>query len=265
MREPNSPREPGITRLTRIPIRDNGEPLVDLCAACPELLVTASPTYVRERVAEMMQTAQRLLPEGMRLKVHTALRTTEMQTNGYWNHYRSLEEKHPTWPKAIVRREANRFWHPPDVPKAPPGHCTGGAVDVGLVDAEGNAVDVTSVTKKGASAQATYALHLTPEAKANRHLLIRVMTESGFSNCYDEWWHWSYGDCAWAVRHSQPEACYGWVTDLPPGVYEQLEEARLRREEEERRREAEAQEKVKGETTEAQAPAPVEAASEPSA
>src|SRR5262249_23167918 len=116
MREPHSPREPGITRLTTIPIHENGEPLVDLCHECPGILVTACPTYARRRIAAMLNRAQEELPDGVRLKVHTALRTTEMQSNGYWDHYRSLQEKHPGWPQAVLRREANKFWHPPDVP-----------------------------------------------------------------------------------------------------------------------------------------------------
>jgi D-alanyl-D-alanine dipeptidase len=232
LREPHSPREPGISRLAKIPIRDNGEPLVDLCRECPDLVVTACPTYVRKSVAEMLNRAQSALPAGVRLKVHTALRTTEMQRNGYWSHYKNLQEKHPEWPKAILRREANKFWHPPDVPQAPPGHCTGGAVDVGLLNAEGESMDVTSVARKKADAQPTYALHLTPEAKANRDLLIRVMSEAGFSNCYDEWWHWSYGDCGWAARLGFPEAIYDWVTDLPDEVLLQVEEMKRRREEE---------------------------------
>lgn len=232
MRIPHSPREPGISRLTSIPIRDNGEELVDLCHECPDILVVACPTYTRMSVAEMLNHAQSLLPPGIRLRVHTALRTTEMQSNGYWNHYKNLQEKHPTWPKSILRREANKFWHPPDVPKAPPGHCTGGAVDVNLVDEEGNSLDVTSVSVEGADPQPTYAFHLTEEARANRELLIKVMTEAGFSNCYDEWWHWSYGDCAWAVRLGLPEALYGWVTEYPDAVLVQLEEKKRREEEE---------------------------------
>jgi D-alanyl-D-alanine dipeptidase len=153
-----------------------------------------------------------------------------MQTRGDWGHYKDLQEKHPTWPKSVLRREANKFWHPPDVPKAPPGHCTGGAVDVGLLDAEGNAMDVTSVSREGADAQPTYALYLTPEAKANRSLLITAMSGANFSNCYDEWWHWSYGDCAWAVRLGYPEALYGWVREYPEAVLREIEEMEAERE-----------------------------------
>jgi D-alanyl-D-alanine dipeptidase len=247
LRELNAPREPGISRLAKIPIKENGDPLIDLCKEYPELVVTACPTYIRKTVADMLEKARASLPEGMRLKVHTALRTLEMQTNGYWNHYKNLQEKHPVWPEAILRREANKFWHPPDVPKAPPGHCTGGAADVGLIDSNGDAIDVTSVTKKGATSQPTFALYLTPEAKRNRAILIKAMTDAGFSNCYDEWWHWSYGDCGWAARLGFPEAIYGFLTEYPEEVYQQVEERKRQREEEERRKKEEEAAKSEGE------------------
>ncbi|MGQ9525499.1 MAG: hypothetical protein ACUVTZ_11760, partial [Armatimonadota bacterium] len=114
-------REPGIGRLARIPIRECGEPLVDLRTECPFLVLTCRLPFVRATVANMLKAAHERLPDGWRLKVHTALRTIEEQSAGYWNHYKKLEEQHPEWPRSILRREANRFFHPPDM-KAPPGH-----------------------------------------------------------------------------------------------------------------------------------------------
>ncbi|MBI3947413.1 MAG: dipeptidase [Armatimonadetes bacterium] len=221
LREPGSPREPGIGPLGRIPIRECGEPLVDLRVACPEVVAACRFPFARRTVAEMLVRAARALPEGWRLKVQTALRTPEQQAEGYWGHYRKLAERHPEWPRHILRREANRFWHPPDA-KAPPGHCTGGAVDVGIVDAESRGVDLTATRKPGQSAQPTYSLHLTPDARAHRRALIRAMADAGFSNCADEWWHWSYGDSAWAGRTGAPFALYDRIALLPPEVLAEL-------------------------------------------
>jgi D-alanyl-D-alanine dipeptidase len=231
-RLPGSPREPGITRLCRVPTVECGEPLVDLCKACPRLVVKAVPTFIRVSVAQMLNRAQALLPPDRRIRVSAALRTLEQQSRGYWAHYRSLAEKHPEWPHSILRREANKFWHPPDM-KAVPGHCTGGAVDVTLLDETGEPLDMTSADPEGANTQATYTRHLTPVAQANRDLLIRVMLEAGFSNCYDEWWHWSYGDAGWACRLGYPHAIYGLLIDVPEEALRQIEERR--REEEQRR------------------------------
>lgn len=237
MRVPHSPREPGIGRLCRVPTVDNGEPLVDLREACPELDIVACPTFAREGIAWMLNQAQALLPAGNRIRVGTALRTLQQQSDGYWGHFNKLREKHPEWPLATLRREANKFWHPPDT-RAVPGHCTGGAVDVTLLGPDGEPLDMTSARREGRDTTPTYSAWLTDAARANRELLIRVMTGAGFTNCYDEWWHWSYGDAGWACRLGQPHALYGMVTDVPPEALRQIEARRLARERETAEREA---------------------------
>ncbi len=236
MRELHSPREPGIGRLCRVPTRENAEALVDLRSECPGLVVIACPTFVRETIARMLNVAQSLLPDGHRLRVMTALRTLDQQSNGYWGHFEKLREKHPEWPLSILRREANKFWHPPDT-RAVPGHCTGGAVDVTILDPDGEPMDMTSARREGRTTDATFSADLTEMARANRARLIRVMTEAGFSNCYDEWWHWSYGDAGWACRLDRPHALYG-MAPVPAAAHEQIEARGRQREAEALEREA---------------------------
>jgi D-alanyl-D-alanine dipeptidase len=231
MRVPHSPREPGIGRLCRVPTVENGEPLVDLRRECLELVITACPTFARVSIARMLNAAQALLPTGQRLRVGTALRTLQQQSDGYWVHFNKLKEQHPEWPLAILRREANKFWHPPDT-RAVPGHCTGGAVDVTILGPDGEPLDMTSPRREGRDTIPTYSAALSDTALSNRGLLIRVMTEAGFSNCYDEWWHWSYGDAGWACRLGLPHAVYGMVRDVPAEALRQIEERRLARERE---------------------------------
>lgn len=43
------------------------------------------------------------------------------------------------------------------------------------------------------------------------------MHNAGFSNCRDEYWHWSYGDSAWSVRAGASDAIYGLIE--PPKSY----------------------------------------------
>jgi len=249
MRQPGTPREPGISRLCRVPTIECGESLVDLRDLCPELEITACPTFARAAIARMLNQAQAALPAGHRLRVSTALRTLQQQSDGYWGHFKRLKEKHPEWPLAILRREANKFWHPPDT-RAVPGHCTGGAVDVTILGPDGEPLDMTSPRREGRDTTPTYSAELAEAARLNRELLIRVMTEAGFSNCYDEWWHWSYGDAGWACRLGLPHAVYGMVSDPPPEALRQIEERRLQREKEATEKaaaEREAQEKAAAE------------------
>jgi D-alanyl-D-alanine dipeptidase len=196
--------------LNRIPIAENREPLVDIRLVCPKIIVNRGVLpYVRTGIAEMLNQVQALLPPGHRLKIHSALRTIETQSELYWRNYKQRELDHPTWPKSALRRANNKFFAAPDV-KAPPGHCTGGAVDVTIVGPDGKNLDMTSPTK-GWEAAYTYSTNLSKQALANRRLLIESMFAVGFSNCRDEWWHYSYGDNAWAVRTGNRIAFYGHI------------------------------------------------------
>lgn len=193
------------------------EPLVDLRAACPDIVIVGWVCpYLRRTVAQKLNAAQASLPPGYRLKVFSALRTLRMQQHGWDNFNKRLREEHPNWPLSALRRATNRYFAPYDQ-KAPPGHCTGGAVDVGLLDPEGNALDMTAPTQ-GWEAAYTWSDKISPESKANRMRMVEAMLGAGFSNCRDEFWHYSYGDSAWAVRTGARECPYGWI--YPPVALE---------------------------------------------
>lgn len=207
-------REPGISRLDRIPIRESSEPLVSLVGLSPRLRLRAPIPWVRKSVAAMLVKAAESLPEGMFLTLGTGLRSLKMQSRSYRWFFRRLRRQHPTWPPGVLRREANRFLHPPDS-VSPPGHCTGGAVDVVLTYRNGRQVDTFSSVIPKAIAWATFYPHLTPQARANRALLYNAMIAAGFTNCYDEWWHYSYGDTGWAARAGRRQASYGLPEKVP--------------------------------------------------
>lgn len=201
--------------LNRVPIHECGEPLVDLRHACPHVLLRPGTLpYLRQTVAAMLNRAQDALPEGYRFSVSTALRTLEMQSSMYWRNYHKLRAEKPHWPTSALRRATNKYYAPPDA-KAPPGHTTGGAIDVGLIGPDFCARDMIAPTT-GWEAASTWSDRIGPEAKAHRRLIIDALAGVGFSNCRDEWWHWSYGDNAWAVRTGGTIAVYGLITP-PPG------------------------------------------------
>ncbi|MCC6729588.1 MAG: hypothetical protein IT208_09660 [Chthonomonadales bacterium] len=208
---PGSP-EP-IAALNRVKVLESGEPLVDIRNHCPRVLVAdASCAYLRATAATMVAAAQEGLPGGHRLRVTTALRTLGIQRGYYEAYYRRLQEEHPSWPRSALRRAANRFFAPVDQP-APPGHCTGGAVDVQLVLPDGETADLTSPLE-GWRAAPTWVSGLSAAARRSRDMMVDAMLSVGFSNCRDEFWHYSYGDSAWAARTGSPTCPYGLV-DAP--------------------------------------------------
>lgn len=221
-RRRNSVIEP-ISELNQIKIRDNSEPLVELNGFDPHIVVlpdwrTNEPQqlFARKTVAHMLKKAARLLPEGYKLGVFSAYRSLEEQQQIYKRVYRRMKRRYPQAPKNVLRRLTNRFVHPPDI-KTPPGHSTGGAIDLTLLGPDGHELDMTSPykwrTPKARAVAATYANGLSQEARKNRELLIRVMTQAGFTNYAGEWWHWSYGDSCWAWRLGRTTAIYGAARD----------------------------------------------------
>lgn len=211
-----------ISALNRIAELESGEPLVDIYDYLPGMSMARPHVipYVRKRVAEMVADAQTRLPEGIFLSLIEGWRPIERQQRIYDFMWRSAQEAFPHRNHAALRRTVCR-WVAPTNQKAPPGHCTGGAVDVQLVDSNGDMLDVVSPFDRHAAAR-TYTLGLSEEAKRNRMTLVEAMLAAGFSNCRDEWWHYSYGDAGWAVRSGRQECFYGLIR-LDPDLYAEME------------------------------------------
>lgn len=213
-----------IRALNRIAEHDNGEPLVALAEACPSVKVIRPSVipYLRKTVAQMLENAAQSVGPEFGLGVIDAWRPFERQVRIYEWMAKNLEEARPELSYAAKRRILCRFVAPVDQ-KAPPGHTTGAAVDVYLVDPQGETVDTTSPFPRLRGAP-TYVFGLNPEAQANRMRLVEAMLNAGFSNCRDEWWHYSYGDAGWAVRTDRNDCFYGRI-DMPEDVYREQMDA----------------------------------------
>lgn len=211
-----------IAALNKIVEREGGEPLVDIREYLPSMPMGRPHVipYVRQGVAERVARAQASLPHGVYLSLIEGWRPIERQQRICDFMMASAREAFPDRNTASLRRTVCR-WVAPTDQKAPPGHCTGAAVDVQLVNVEGDVLDVLSPFDRHQSAR-TYTLGLSEEAYRNRMMLVEAMLASGFSNCRDEWWHYSYGDAGWAVRLGFGECFYGLVR-LDPHLYEGAE------------------------------------------
>lgn len=206
--------------VAAIPMIDNGEPLVDVtsrgigCRAttvdCPA--GATARRLVRGGIADRLAVADAALPVGIRLLVVEGLRTQEDQRAILATYSQQLRRAFPRIAEAEVRRLASRYVAPLHV--AP--HVAGAAVDVTLVDSEGQelpmgtAVDATP--EETGNAIAFAAGTISADARANRTLLASVLTSVGLVNYPTEWWHWSYGDRYWAHVTGAAAACYGPVT-----------------------------------------------------
>ncbi len=227
--------------LDAVEIRDNGEPLVDFVAACPELVFAPQhPVFdfprvhiVRESVARMLCEAARALKQhdpSMKLQIGEGYRPIQVQ-RAMWEY--ALEEAKKRLgdvDQQKLEREDGRYAAPPDA-ATPPPHTTGGAVDLEIIDAQSARLDFSSPYELTDVAQAAmHARGLSPTAHANRALLRSILEPTGLTSYADEWWHWSYGDNGWALRVQSPHAIYNKI-EMPEEAHWVGDKSKLPREE----------------------------------
>lgn len=150
-----------IAALNQIVEVDNGEPLVDLRKVSPSVRVYRESTlpYCRETVAKMAERAAKSLPSGVFLAVSEGWRPFERQQKIYDWLMACAKEVYPDRSYAALRRTVCKLVAPTDQ-KAPPGHCTGAALDVHLVDDNMTPLDVVSPFTRF-TATATYTIGLS--------------------------------------------------------------------------------------------------------
>lgn len=198
-----------LSRLDSVPIQECGEPLVDLRVTCPDFVFASDERYLlRAGAAHRLLLAQERLnaaAPGCRIRVGDAYRSAEKQARFYRVAYLAVRVLRPYWSRSIVREAAARFVASPFA-NTPAPHVTGGAVDVRIVNAQG---DPIWMGPRYVGFQRFECPELDARARSNRDLLRIAMAAGGFSNYPEEWWHWSYGDSGWALRTGADCAIYG--------------------------------------------------------
>ncbi len=204
-------------KIRQLESADCGAPMVDLRHQ-PDLLLDkrmadedGAFARIRKPVAERLLAAQDALPDGLRVLIVEAYRPLHLQKQIFDGYYDRLRRTYPDWADERVHVEASKFVSPPEV--AP--HCTGGTVDLTLCTVDGEELDMgtemNATPEDCASACFTAATTISPDARANRDLLVKVMTGAGMVNYPTEWWHYSYGDRYWALHHGLAATEFGPV------------------------------------------------------
>ncbi|AUC61275.1 D-alanyl-D-alanine dipeptidase VanX [Cyanobacterium sp. HL-69] len=210
----------------KIPIQECGEALI----AIPEDLFLMespppyqklgadyggkSPYYLRQTVVDGLIVAQEKLQQlkpQWRLKIFDAYRPISVQQfmvdytfeqvcemKGLNQHQlNSAQEKE-------VYEEVYKIWAiPSHNPLTPPPHSTGAAVDLTLLDEQGQEVDMGGeIDELSGRSHPNYyqdsSNSLEQEYHHHRQILLQAMEEGGFLRHPGEWWHFSQGDQMWA-------------------------------------------------------------------
>jgi len=210
----------------QVPIRDCGEPLVPLPLAAlavvtphPYVALGApygerSPYWLRQSVAAALLQAQQHLQAqhpGWRIQIFDAYRPLSVQRFMVEHTAQALAQQQgldlaiaSDADKQALMAQVHQFWaYPSADPQTPPPHSTGAAVDITLVDATGQPVDMGSPIDEVSARSHPNFFATQPDERSQRVQRDRVrlrdiMLAAGFQQHPNEWWHFSQGDQLWA-------------------------------------------------------------------
>ncbi|PZR04796.1 MAG: D-alanyl-D-alanine dipeptidase [Archangium gephyra] len=209
-----------------VTIDEDGEPLVPLdgCpfsfeAPHPYVKLGApydghGPWFLRKSVCKRLVDAQRRLcihRPGWKLHLFDAWRPLAVQAFMVEQTEQSLRRQFPELSHEARMERVLTYWAPPNEdPKRPPPHSTGAAVDLTLMNEAGELLDMGSPFDE--PTERSWPDHfqkLDAAVHQRRMLLCRVMRDAGFVGHRQEWWHFSFGDRAWAREMDFACARYG--------------------------------------------------------
>ena len=204
-----------------IEIKESHEQLVDLSGYdfillpmyFKQGLSSENKMYLRKGVADKLAAVQNQL-KIYKLKIWDGYRSRVVQNNIYQKFWREFKKMHPDWNENKIAEEVSIYVTKPDNPKRIPPHATGGAVDLTLVDKNGNELNMgTGFDHFGPEAAPYYFAKKNGngEIDNNRKLLSETMLGKGFRQDENEWWHYDFGNQIWAAQLHKSFAVYGEV------------------------------------------------------
>ena len=177
-----------------------------------------SRCMMRKTVFEKLLVAQSLLPHGYSLCIWDAWRPFALQQELYEAYKADIIREFHLENASREEQEQllAKFVSPPIADSLlPPLHTTGGAVDVTIVDKNGNELPMGTAFDAFSDKTQTAFFELhdeSDEIRSNRRLLYHCMTKAGFSNLPSEWWHYDYGNRFWGYFNSCPAVYEGIFT-----------------------------------------------------
>lgn len=196
--------------VNRKKIIECGSPLVDISGddtfSFDRRCARRGGCWVRADLVPMLRDAATALPDGHRLHIFVGWRSMAYQWERFLTSLERNRKNNPNLSEYELNRMTRMYTADPAGPLCP--HQTGGALDLTIVDKYGRELDMGSpFAHSGRESQMDYT-DLETTAHYNRLVLHNAMTGAGFQNYPGEWWHYSYGDRAWAAYGRRPNAIY---------------------------------------------------------
>ena len=225
--------------LRCLPIRESDDKLVPL-SLCPDKIIVSpqyyiqgidgslSEGYARAGLYRKLIDAAAALPTGYRFVIYDCWRPLKVQQTLFDIQKDEIKEENPGLPDEDIFKKTREYVAPPSRDAArPTPHNTGGAIDLTIADEKGLALDMGCEFDNSTERARTVYFEerfkagnkMTAkdvEAMRNRRLLYHIMTNAGFTNYVEEWWHYDYGDQNWAWCSKKSEAIYGMTAPSFP-------------------------------------------------
>jgi zinc D-Ala-D-Ala dipeptidase len=217
--------------VSNIPISENNEPLIDLkeqneisYGPPPDTPLTKNDyTKIRKTVYEKLCQAQNRLPNNWKFRIYEGLRSLNVQKILFESLYNSLKLKKLDQSEEELFEQTSLLIAPVKFYNGAiniPPHSTGGAVDLEVIDKDGNLVnfgmEIKDWNQVTPNICETFSQDISEDAIKNRKILLDIMHEQDFVNYPQEWWHFSYGDRLWAYLMDKKEAFYGGIAIANP-------------------------------------------------
>lgn len=202
-------------QMFKLPVKDNNSPLIGLKETNPDFIF--GPSFCEDHtyqartdvVKKLTRINQSLLSENKVLIIHSAWRSFAHQKELFIHQCTFLRTLHPEKTIAQIDIMVSHFIAPENRSM----HATGGAVDALIYDMESRKV-LDFGTNNGYDIDLgvmCYPYHpeISAEAQKNRDLLIRVFEQEDFVVDLKKFWHFNYGNSAWAAAKNLDYAIYG--------------------------------------------------------
>ena len=170
------------------------------------------PVYLRKTVYEKLKIfVEEMKKYNLKIKLYDAYRSLDDQLNS-WN--KRLEETKKEFKdlseEQIEMKTKLKVANPKDLENVG-GHQTGGAIDITLVDENGNELDMGTKYEEYNEKTLTHSKNITIIQRKNREMLLNGVKKLEFVNFPAEWWHFCYGDKMWAAYKYKKFCFYGYI------------------------------------------------------
>ncbi|MDB3906219.1 D-alanyl-D-alanine carboxypeptidase family protein [Crocinitomicaceae bacterium] len=204
-----------IKRMYSMQIEDDNSPLSEISNKPYSCQWRSSSEveeklYVREIIVEKLNRINKLLMrQNKTLVILSGWRSYGQQKVFRQNQNDYLQSIYPNKTKIKIDTVISHFI----APESHSMHSTGGAVDALIYDNESNLV-LDFGSNNGYSIDLNvecYSVHpgISIEAQKNRKLLFELFEDEGFVVDPKAFWHFDYGNVAWAVSKNQGTAVFG--------------------------------------------------------